>query len=319
MKKILVIRMSSIGDIVLTSPILRCLKLQSNSEIHFLTKIEYIILLKSNPHVDKVFGYQSNLKNIISELKNEKYDFIIDLHNNMRSFWVKTQLRCKSFTVKKQNFRRFMLIYLGIGTLHTHVVDRYFNCIRKLNIINDNLGLDYFIPETVDVNYDIKKPYIAWSIGASHAQKSLSARQIINVCNNLSIPVVLLGGKNEKNKGNLIIQESTHNHIHNFCGFLNLDQSSYLLKNSTLVLSNDTGLMHIAASFQKPIISFWGCTKPDLGFYPYMSHFQSVQLVFNSEKEPCSKHGNYCKIQKDGCVKKIDYMLINNTILEILG
>ena len=72
MKKILVIRMSSIGDIVLTSPILRCLKLQSNSEIHFLTKIEYIILLKSNPHVDKVFGHQSNLKKIISELKNEK-------------------------------------------------------------------------------------------------------------------------------------------------------------------------------------------------------------------------------------------------------
>ena len=91
MKKILIIRFSSIGDIVLTSPILRCLKLQGLVELHYLTKRHYSMLLSSNPHIDKII-FLDKLKSTISQLKNEKYDLIIDLHNNMRSFWIKLNL-----------------------------------------------------------------------------------------------------------------------------------------------------------------------------------------------------------------------------------
>jgi len=72
--------------------------------------------------------------------------------------------------------------------------------------------------------------------------------------------------------------------------------------------------MHIAAAFQKRIISFWGCTKPALGFSPYMADVQSIQLVINPLLAPCSKHGSSCKFQNKGCVKKIDYKLILDAI-----
>ena len=93
MKKILIIRFSSIGDIVLTSPIIRCIKMQKNMQIHYLIKSEYSTLLSSNPYIDKVFVVKNNLNHVISDLKLENYDFIIDLHNNIRSWWVKFNLR----------------------------------------------------------------------------------------------------------------------------------------------------------------------------------------------------------------------------------
>ena len=127
-------------------------------------------------------------------------------------------------------------------------------------------------------------------------------------------PIVLLGGVDEKALGNTIVKESNHQKIYNFCGQLSLDQSAYLLKKSSLVLSNDTGLMHIAASFRKPIISFWGCTKPSLGFYPYMSSYKSIQLIANPSSRPCSKHGHRCRFQNEGCVKTINSQIILDAI-----
>ena len=70
--------------------------------------------------------------------------------------------------------------------------------------------------------------------------------------------------------------------------------------------------MHIATAFHKSIISFWGCTKPKLGFYPYMADKKSIQIVFNPLKRPCSKHGSSCRLTEKGCVKNIE----SNIILE---
>ena len=198
-------------------------------------------------------------------------------------------------------------------------MDRYFHCIENINIINDNNGLDYFIKTGVNIDFDINQKFISWSIGASYYQKALSATQIIEVCNNLSERIVLLGGVNEQDIGNQIVKESSHNKIYNFCGQLSLDESAYLIKKSYLVLSNDTGLMHIAASFKKPIISFWGCTKPSLGFYPYMNNHQCIQIVANPLMSPCSKHGRSCKFQKEGCIKKIDSNVIFKSISEFIS
>ena len=106
MTKILIIRFSSIGDIILTSPIMRCVKMQKNFEIHYLTKSEYSILLSANPYVDKVFVVKHNLNYVISDLKLENYDFIIDLHNNLRSWWVKFNLLVSSRHLQKYNWKK---------------------------------------------------------------------------------------------------------------------------------------------------------------------------------------------------------------------
>jgi len=317
MKKILIIRFSSIGDIVLTSPIIRCIKLQTDAELHFLTKKQYSIILESNPYIDKLFFFNT-LKLTLKELRSQDYDLIIDLQNNMRSFFLKLNLRTTAFTVCKGNWTKFLYINFGINYLKDHVVDRYFKTIKKINVINDGKGLEYFIQPNINVDFDVKKKFIVWSIGGTYEQKTLSKKQIIETCNNLAIPIVLLGGDNEKDIGSQIIKESTNRSVFNFCGHLSLNESAYLIKKSYLVLSNDTGLMHIAASFKKLIISFWGCTKPPLGFSPYMPNEQSVQIVFNPLSRPCSKHGHSCRLTKKGCVKNISPTHILDIVNQVI-
>ena len=134
----------------------------------------------------------------------------------------------------------------------------------------------------------------------------------------MSYPVVLLGGSFENSLGDDIVQGSNYEKIYNFCGSISLDQSAYLIRHSTLVLSNDTGLMHVAAAFKKPIISFWGCTKPELGFYAYQANIKSKQLVSAMSLHPCSKHGKSCRFKRKGCVKQIDEALIVETVKRLL-
>jgi len=148
-KKILVIRFSSIGDIVLTTPVLRCLKqFLPGVEVHFLTKTQYLPLLKENPYIDKIYCINDKVTEKLSDLKAEKYDFIIDLHKNIRSFQVKFALRTASGTFNKLNIQKWLYTNFKINKLPAvHIVDRYFEAAKKLQIKNDGKGLDYFIPQ----------------------------------------------------------------------------------------------------------------------------------------------------------------------------
>ena len=305
MKKILIIRFSSIGDIVLTSPIVRCLNLQTKAKIHYLTKYKYLDLVQYNPHIEKVYTFNDNDFKILNLLKLENYDLIIDLHNNFKSFYIKRYLNIKTYTTKKHIFKKFLLLYCGINLFKNHVVDRYFETLFKMNIFKDKLGLDYFFNPGTSVNFNTNQKYLAWCIGASYIQKQVSEKQIIEVCNNLSVPIVLLGGLKERDMGTRILQSCNDAQIYNFCGHASFSESAFLIKKSFLVLTNDTGLMHIAASYKKNIISFWGCTKPVWGFYPYLPGDKSCQIIINPESPPCSKHGEYCKIDDQGCIKQI--------------
>src|SRR5688572_21581382 len=93
MKKILIIRFSSIGDIVLTTPVIRCLKQQlGDVEIHYLTKIPFKGMLEQNPYLSKIHAISKDVNEVIADLRKEKFDQVIDLHNNLRSSEVKLKL-----------------------------------------------------------------------------------------------------------------------------------------------------------------------------------------------------------------------------------
>ena len=256
--KILVIRFSSIGDIILTTPVIRCIKQQINAEIDYLTKKDYVSLLDSNPNINRIVAFNYNLSQIIESLKEERYDIIIDLQNNLRSSRIKWNLKVKSYTVSKQTIKRQLLIHFGINLLKNHVVDRYFKTVEKLNIHNDNNGLDYFVDSKTKINYNINQNYVAWSIGGNYVQKRLSINQIQTVINRLGVPVILLGGDAERVIGEEIVSKIKSNDVVNFCGRLSIDESAYLIKHSKLLLTNDTGMMHIGTCFDIPLISFWG-------------------------------------------------------------
>jgi len=316
--KILVIRFSSIGDIILTTPIIRCLKQQLNSEIDFLTKNKYERLLVRNPNIRDIFALTDSSEYIMQILRSKEYDFVVDLQNNLKSFKLRLALGAKSFVFSKENLKRYILIYFGIDLLNNHIVDRYFKTVNKLNVYNDNKGLDYFLPDSFDINFNIDQDYICWCIGGAHERKKLSVIQISDVISQLEIPVILIGASNEKALSTEIIASIKSDNVYDFCGETSIEESAYLVKNSSLVLTNDTGMMHIASAFDNPIISFWGCTKPSLGFGAYMPKNISESVITHLSDKPCSKHGKYCKFESKGCIKEIASEDIYKAIIRLL-
>ena len=311
--KVLIIRFSSIGDIVLTTPVIRCLKLQlKDVEIHYLTKSLYRSILENNPYIDKIHTIDKNVSEVIKLLKTENFNYVFDLHNNIRSALVKLQLGKPSFTFNKLNIEKWILVNLKINRLaKIHIVDRYMQTLNSIGIINDNKGLDYFIPEKDQVdlsNFPLthRKEYIAFVIGAKHFTKQLPEEKIISICKKVNKTFVLLGGKEDEAKGERI-KNSVGINIVNACGKYNLNQSASLIKQSQKVISSDTGLMHIAAALKKEIISVWGSTVPEFGMYPYLPDPKSKIIeVKGLSCRPCSKIGfSICPKGHFNCMNSI--------------
>jgi ADP-heptose:LPS heptosyltransferase len=259
--KILIIRLSSIGDIVLTSLVVRCLKNQvKNAEIHFVTKQQFAFILKSNPNIHKVHVLEENFSDLIHELSPEKFDYIIDLHNNFRSAWLKRNLKAKVFSVNKLNWQKMLLIKFKINRLpQKHIVDRYLETTSELQIENDGKGLDYFIPENEkfkisDLPLPFQKGFVAFVIAGTYNTKKLPVEKISDICHKINFPVILLGGKKEFDEGEKVLSQSKGN-VLNYAGKISLNRSASLVRDAKVVLTNDTGLMHIAAAFQKKIDS----------------------------------------------------------------
>ncbi len=304
LKKILIIRFSSIGDIVLTTPVVRCIKKQlPDVEIHYLTKPAFQIVLASNPSIDKIHFLDKHPVNKAVELKKENFDLVIDLHHNLRTLLFKTVLGVRSFAFPKLNFEKFLLVHFKINRMPAiHIVDRYFETVKSLGVKNDGKGLDYFIPEQDQVNIlseidPNNENYITWAIGAQHFTKRLPAHKIIEACKNLDQKIVLLGGKEDDARAKEIAT-ALGNKCIQACGKLNLNQSAWLIQKSQRLYTNDTGLMHIAAALKIPISSFWGNTMPILGMAPYYGEVQAEYSLIENKQiscRPCSKIGfNKC-------------------------
>lgn len=298
MIKFLIIRFSSIGDIVLTSPVIRCLKKQvEGARIHYLVKQKFSPLVSANPFIDKVHLFENDLNKTIKELKAENFDYIIDLHNNIRSSIVKLRVKAIPFSFHKQNFNKWLLVNLKINHMPgISIVDRYFDPVKTFDVTNDGKGLDYFIPEKDFVSTTLlpvvfRKGFIIFAIGANHATKRMHVEKIIDLIKNINLPVILLGDENDKIQGDQIVK-ATGNNVFNACGLYNINQSASIVKQSKVVISHDTGLMHIAAAFNKKIISVWGNTVPEFGMYPYQPDPDSrIIQMENLKCRPCSKLG----------------------------
>jgi ADP-heptose:LPS heptosyltransferase len=326
--KFLIIRFSSIGDIILTTPVVRCLKKQfPNAEIHFVTKKNYYSLLENNPYIDQVFVLEESLFDLLSILKSENYDFVIDLHNNLRSGIIKNYLSVfswknlfqkksllKTFSFDKLNFRKWILVKFKKNIMpNVHIVDRYLATITSFGVKNDAAGLDYFIPEkdifnlkTLPENY--QKNYAVYAIGGQHETKKLPLKKMIELCQTIQKPLILIGGKEDFEQGEQVVSELQGKKIIlNLCGKLNLNQSASVVEQSDLVYTHDTGMMHVAAALKKNIISIWGNTVPALGMYPYQTNFEVIENK-DLHCRPCSKIGyNKCPLGHFRCMNDLSF------------
>jgi len=209
--KILIIRFSSIGDIVLTTPVVRCLRNQMpDAEIHYLTKYSFRHVLASNPYIDRFFYLNNDWESLTEELKEQQYDVLIDLHHNLRTARLKKALKVKSYSFTKLNIEKWIYVNLKINRMpDVHIVDRYLETVRHLQVKNDGKGLDYFIPQNEEVpQKDIPHShiagYIAVVIGAAHSTKRMPVDRLSELCNKIKHPIILLGGPEDKAAGEQI-------------------------------------------------------------------------------------------------------------------
>ncbi len=323
MKRFLIIRFSSIGDIVLTTPVVRCLKVQHpDAEVHFLTKPQFSGLLADNPYVDKVLTLKPRLIDTIKEIRAGGYTCIIDLHHNLRTSVVKALSGLKSYSFNKLNFRKWILVTFKKDIMpDVHIVDRYLDTVASFGVKNDGQGLDFFIPSELDsfvadtLPESHKNGFVCAVIGATHPTKQIPVGKMVQMLNSAQMPVCLIGGKDVADSA-VAIEKGLNVPCYNGVGKFSINQSASVIRSSAVVVTPDTGMMHIASALHKRIVSLWGNTVPELGMYPYKpGEGSSIFETKGLPCRPCSKIGyKQCPKGHFKCMEMIDAELVAKSI-----
>jgi len=330
--KFLVIRFSSIGDIVLTTPVMRLIKAKyPDCELHFVTKKKFRAVVEHNPHIDVLHLLDESLSDCINELRQTEFDYVIDLHSNIRSRQVcrrvNVSARKNVYHLDKLNLRKFLYTTFKMQCMpDVHITDREVDTLKSLGIENDRKGLEYYVTEqdeakASELTSSLSGGYVAFVIGATYYTKRMPADLIARICSGLKLPVVLVGGPDDADAAQTIESECKGNSVLNLCSKLPLNVSASIVKHARLVIAHDTGLMHIAAAFKKDIITLWGNTTPQLGMYACEPGSKSKDHeVLGLRCRPCSKLGSRkCPKGHFSCMRNQDIDAIIKDANDIIG
>jgi len=301
-QKVLIVRFSSIGDIVLCSPVVRCAKQQWGAEIHFITKQQHAGILAASPHIDKVITIKEKVSEVGDILVQEGYDLIIDLHKNIRSQQVRALCKGRYVTFDKINIQKWLAVHTPINLLpKTHLVDRYFAGLASVGLQYDGAGLDHHVSDAdIQSATDLlPSKYAVLSLGATYDTKRPPVSKLAYMMQIMELHPVLIGGSDVESQA-AQLAATTDRPYTNLVGQVSLGVSSAVVRSAQYVVTGDSGMMHIAAAHRRPLIVYWGSTHPMLGMYPYYptdSDIPYYPLVQNLSCQPCSKVG------KDVCPK----------------
>ena len=326
-KNILVVRLSSIGDIILTTPVLEQLRNAFPlARIDYCTRRQFVPLLASNPLLSSVYTPEN-----ISDAGH--YDLVVDLQNNARS---RSMVRgLKSGTVRryrKQNWKKVLLVRFKMnlyGDAYRSVVERYQAALHGVVPAVDAPCALY--PSTEERNFaagvvdEDGVPVLAVCFGANHFTKRYPAERFASVISMVTaampVRVLLLGGKEDLSESEKILAalpESSRMSVRTLVGTTSLMQSAALLERSDVVLCNDTGLMHMASAFGKRLFVLFGSSAKEFGFLPWQTAFELFETEGLSCR-PCSHIGRAsCPEGHFRCMNDIKAERIAEKIIETL-
>jgi heptosyltransferase-2 len=324
-KKILVLRFSSIGDIVLTFPVVAALKAAyPDCQIDYVTKPAFRHLLEACPGLSHIFTLESSIRQLRKDINFQSYDAVLDLHNNLRTLLLTAFSGVKVYKYPKNNWNKWLLTRFKIKQeRRQHVVERYLSTLKQA------FGLEvlapenpYEIPESEqfsiqDATGFTPRKYVAFAIGAQFATKRLPTDLMIKLFQKMDHPLVLLGGKEDQQTANEIVAELGGQKVISMVGQLNIHGSAWLVKNAAALLTHDTGLMHIGACFEVPIHLIWGNTVKDFGMYPFRLEQENCfqYEVENLKCRPCSKIGfQNCPKGHFACMRQQDLDFISTQL-----
>lgn len=305
--KILIIRLSSLGDILLTTPVIRAInKKYPNSQIDYVVKKQYSSSLRYNPLISSLYLYEKEeAKSIKDQIRKVQYDMVIDLQNNLRSCALTFGLSTEVKRFKKPTFKKLLLVWTKINLLkEIKPIPLRYAEIAALQL--DDNGLDLFMPENINHKLAAGKKYIGICPGAKHFTKRWPEEYFIELGNKLNsqnFTVVIFGGKEDRELCEAI-SFRIENSI-NLCNSDDLLQTAMDMKQCQHIICNDSGLMHTAAAVGVPITAIFGSTVSEFGFIPYLS--DNTILENNSLScRPCSHIGrSSCPKKHFKCMQEI--------------
>ncbi|MCC7159438.1 MAG: glycosyltransferase family 9 protein [Ignavibacteria bacterium] len=337
-KRILIIRLSSLGDVILTTPLVKLTReIYPDAEIDFLTKKDFSDVLKFNPCINKIIEIDSDinfsgLRKLKAAIRQNSYDLIIDAHNNLRTFYLKLFLNARKLTFKKYSLRKLLLVKFKINLMKDlpPIIQRYCSILSSPlgQVVSPGLP-EIFTDKAIELqaeeifnslNIPAGKKKIGIVPSSHHLTKTYPAEQyieLIKLFDESKFAFVLFG----KGKDYAIIKtikNKTSANVYDLCDKLELLQLTCIMKKCDLILSGDTGPMHIAESLNKPVIMLAGSSVKEFGFYP--QNEKAVVLENNSLKcRPCSHIGrDRCPKGHFKCMREIEASEIYQKILKII-
>lgn len=340
--KILLIRMSSIGDILLTTPLLRQLRqLYPDAEIDFLVRKEYSQLLQANPHLSRLLTIDVHegeaLKALKKQIRRQGYDVIIDLHRNLRSrylcaFWNHPPV----LKIRKNQLTRFLLVHLKLNLYRRgsrrprHVAEKYLHAAGPLGADPQDLALEMHLPREIEESGKTRWQALAaegygmvMAPGARHFTKrwppEYYAQLIRQIYEATGRRTVLVGGPDEREIIAEIRRRAGEEITRSLAGEISLPETFALIRHAPCFVSNDSGLMHAAAAGGVPQVALFGSTTEELGFFPLNPAAQVLQNPHLTCR-PCSHIGrDACPKGHFRCMKEIRPEEVLDVILKILS
>jgi len=328
LERILVIRLSAIGDVLLTTPLVRILKKKfPQAEIDFLVKKSYRTLLSTNKNINMIWslspedGFYEMIR-LSRKLREKRYDCVIDLQVNLRSIFFCFFSGAKRRIIHRpQRFKRFLLVHFrkNIYKEIEPVPLRFLNSVFSLGLKDDGLGLELKVDERARQSIPLllqkaknggKRRIIVLAPGAGRATKRWFPERFAEVGSYFGKnrnQIVLVGGQKDLEVCRKVAQEMDPAPL-NFAGKLSLQQTAAVLKESDILITNDTGIMHIAAALEVKVVAIFGPTTRHFGFMPFRT--SSIVVEASVPCRPCSYHGtdkcphNHFKCMKD--IRSID-------------
>lgn len=340
--KILIIRFSSLGDVVLSNPLIQALRDQfPDARIDFLVRREYEELVKYHPALHRVRAFEagsgfSGLLHLRREIRTAQYDIILDIHRSLRSSVLlaggrlRQKLRrlikgapgTRIYRIKKDQLLRFLLVHFKINLYRKKygriipVWEKYLRTAAPLGLSAAYPPLRLYYPEETDARVtehlsrkNIVGPFIVVAPGARHFTKrwpaEYYARLIKQIHGAFNMPAVLVGGEEDLPVIREIQDRAGDIPIYSVAGELSILQTAELIRRARLMICNDSGLMHIAAAQQTPLIAIFGSTTEELGFFPYSATATVIENKGLSCR-PCSHIGREsCPKGHFKCMKEI--------------
>ncbi len=309
--RILILRLSSIGDILLTTAFIRQVRqVFPSAQIEFVVKEQFFEILKHNPHIDALFQIKrkdgvKDLINLRKRLFNKPYDFVFDLHNNFRTKILTWGHKAEA--INKNLFKRWLFVRLKINLFRSikTIPEKYLGVGNKVGIADDGMGLEiYWGQHSEDVvdsflsKGNIKKGFIVLAPGAMHFTKRWPAEYFSELIQKILADskqhILLMGSDSERVD---LDRLADNDRVINVAGKFSIIESTFLLSKARALVSNDSGLMHMATAVKTPVVAIFGSTVQELGFFPFRGKSVVIENL-NLKCRPCSHIG------RSSCPKK---------------